>query len=608
MSDAYLDKVAAPASASEVPASEAVLQEEDPASVTAPAAHQQPLARSASLREYRGTAEHIAAQRPLPPLDPDAPEVRQRLSPLRAELTTILTDLRWQGLTVQEAASRAIPLLDIGPLQQWAPVLVTHLLEIDRAGNLLPVWLEMIERGDPSDIPPGSSAAETAPGKARRVAILLLGAYKTPEISQLLGRLALDPDVSLYATQALLRQNTRTAWQTLIAALKEAEGWARVDLVEACLKLKQPSFYELLLAVGLERIDGLERYVAVPLYRSIPLEAYLNPETALARKSSQQAALVCYYVFLESIQSATTNPEQPPVAFERELPRLESALFAAARRSPSWQRVVALHHLATLLGRYWGGITRGLIKEPRVVTPVMACLPMMNEIEQWMNGPGREVLLASLPEQDTSAWSPLLKTLVELHEVRASAYLLAQLGAVTTLQGYEQAQRLALACDSLARLGDGRAVEVLLRLAERFMLSAERRARPQRAEQLPPDDDQVPVSILSAAILRALMLTGDRRTLDLAVQAASDFDPVVRSAALELIKQLDPRGEERRCRMAVREALSDPTPSVAAQACLLVAQYQDLESIPALRYLVQARPALQAAATTALQQLGQPVV
>ena len=42
-----------------------------------------------------GTVEHLAARRSVTSLNAEAPEVKQRLSDLRAELTTLVTDLRW---------------------------------------------------------------------------------------------------------------------------------------------------------------------------------------------------------------------------------------------------------------------------------------------------------------------------------------------------------------------------------------------------------------------------------------------------------------------------------------------------------------------------------
>src|SRR5229473_6465487 len=95
-----------------------------------------------------GNVEHLAVRHPVPPLDVDAPEVKQRLSELRTEMTTLVTDLRWGGASVEEIAERVVPLLNVGSVQQWAQPLVATILEIDRAGNLIPVWLKVIEQED----------------------------------------------------------------------------------------------------------------------------------------------------------------------------------------------------------------------------------------------------------------------------------------------------------------------------------------------------------------------------------------------------------------------------------------------------------------------------
>src|SRR5579859_6120626 len=70
-----------------------------------------------------GTIEHLAARRLAPSLDAEAPEVKQRLNELRPELTALVTDLRWGGASTQETAESIIPLLNVGSLQQWAPLL-----------------------------------------------------------------------------------------------------------------------------------------------------------------------------------------------------------------------------------------------------------------------------------------------------------------------------------------------------------------------------------------------------------------------------------------------------------------------------------------------------
>ncbi|MBX5457824.1 MAG: hypothetical protein IRZ31_13060 [Thermogemmatispora sp.] len=554
--------------------------------------------------EYAATPEHLLARQPQPPLDVESLAVRERLSRLRTDVMTLLTDLRWGVLSVEEAARRLVPLLDFSPLPQWAPVVTAHLYEIDRAGSLIPVWQALIARGDP-----GNQEMETPLGKARRLAVLMLGSYKDSELTILLGRLALDPHLSLYASQALLRQNTLLARQTLMRAVKEAEGWARIDLIEACLKLKQPGFFDLLLALGLEGIPGLEAYVAPSLYRAIPLEAYLDPppEVTLPSRLIQHAALVCYYVCLESIRSASTQPEQPSLVFEHELLPLAQALFASARRYGGWPQVVALHQLALLLGRYWSGIVRSLIREPRIIQSVTSCLPLVPEIERWMNGPARDILLAALHDRDEQAWSPVVRTLLDLREPRLCAPLLASLERANRLESAEEAQRLGLACEALAALGERRALDVFRRLLIEVVVLSERTAQAQRADPLPPENERVPGSILAVAVLRSLALLEARECLDLVVQACHDFDPVVREAAFMALMRLDASGEQWSSRMAMREALSDPAPAVAAFACRLAAQYRDRESVPALRYLLQSRPSVREAAAAALAQLEQAV-
>src|SRR3984893_6629623 len=197
-----------------------------------------------------GTVEHLAARGSITSLNAEAPEVKQRLSDLRAELTTLVTDLRWGGYSVQATVEQLIPMLDVGSLQQWIPVLIPTILEIDRAGNLVPAWLKLVEEDDPGDLPADTNPADTTIGRARRVAILMLGYYKSPELSIVLGKLATDPSSSLYATQSLVKQGTVAALQALVSALKDAGGWAKVDVIDAFAALNQARFYEIMLASG----------------------------------------------------------------------------------------------------------------------------------------------------------------------------------------------------------------------------------------------------------------------------------------------------------------------------------------------------------------------
>jgi hypothetical protein len=583
---------------------------------------------SAGTRQKRaGTAEHLAARRPVPPLDTQATEVKQRLAALRIEATRLLTNMRHEGVSVQETADELILQLDLGPFQQWSPVLIPFLLEIDRAGNLIPVWLKIIDQGDPTDLPPDANLAETEIGKARRIAILMLGNYKSAEFSEksgpigfrpgrsastpaksdlykVLGRLALDPNTSLYATQSLLKQGNSPAMQTLISALKEAEGWAKVDIVEACLKFNQPSFYDFLLASGFDRASGLESYIAIPLYRSISLERYLRAEGSVSPRLSQQAALVFGQVVQDSMKQPQAGTEDLPVLFERDLPAMASALFEGARRNPSWQAVVALHRLGLLLGRYWVDISRGTLKDARIVQPVADSLPMMPEVERWMNGPGRDVLLETLVNSDEEDSLPIVRVIGDLREPRAISILLARLDAVTQLEDRKQASSLGQMCDTLGKLGDLRAVPSLFALAGRVLAIPTRAGRPKGRENLPAGDPDIPASIVYGAIVRALGQLADRSTADFLLRASSDFDPYVRAQALEALKRVDPAGEMMSSRLAAREALNDPADAVVRVACQLVVQYRDGEAIPLLQNLSATRIELAPPAYDALRQLG----
>ena len=554
-----------------------------------------------------GTIEHLAARRPAPPLDAQSPEVKQRLSELRPEITTLVTDLRWGGVSVQDTTERLIPLLNVGSLQQWVPVLVPFILEIDRAGNLVPAWLKVIEQDDDADLPPDGNPAETMTGRARRFAILMLGNYKSPELSQLLGKLASDPNTSLYATQSLVKQATTPALQALVSALKDAEGWAKVDIVEACLTLNQTRFHDILLASGLDRVAGLESYIAIPIFRSISLERYLRGGIAIAPRLVQQAAMIFAQVLQDSMKTISGPPgtDALPVVFERNLAPLATALFEGARSAPNWQNVLAVHRLATLLGRYWGEIARGTVQDPRILESVYACLPMMPEIERWMNGPGRDVLLESLTRSDEETSIPVVKVLGELRDPRAISILVSFIEATTGITSREQALRLGHICDALGRLGDNRAVQPMIQLVERSVNVVIRSARPKRRDNLPVGDPDIPGSIVYAAVIRALGQLNDRNTLDFIIRAANDFDPYVRTETLEILKRIDPTGSDLRSQAAARQALNDPRDSTARLACQLVAQYHDTNAISSLQSITQTRPELAPAAHDALKRLGQ---
>ena len=70
------------------------------------------------------------------------------------------------------------------------------------------------------------------------------------------------------------------------------KGWAKVDVVGACLDLKQEQFYDLLIASGLDDTAGLESYLAIPIYRSVPLENYLSGEGKASSRFLEQSALI----------------------------------------------------------------------------------------------------------------------------------------------------------------------------------------------------------------------------------------------------------------------------------------------------------------------------
>jgi HEAT repeats len=571
--------------------------------VVAPSIEAKLAPTAAQRRAHRpGTVEHLATRRTLPALNADAPEVKEQIIELRAELTALVTGLRWGGQSVQDTAERIISLLNVGPLQQWIPVLVPNVLEIDRAGNLVPVWLKIIAEDDPSDLPPDANPADTMLGRARRFAILMLGYYKSPELSELLGKLATDPNSSLYATQSLVRQGTVAALQAMATALKDAEGWAKVDLVEAYATMNQARFYDILLASGLDRAHGLESYIAVPLYRTIALERYLRAEKGVAPRLSQQAALVVSQVLQDSMNN--TNADSLPIIFERDLPMLATALFDGARSAPGWQNVVALHRLGLMLGYYWRDISRGVVQDPRIVQPVYACLPIMPSVERWMNGPARDVLLEALSGEEEEAILPSMKVLSELHDLRAVSALIARLEATTQIADREQALQLGHICDMLAQLGDRSAVGPMRQLISRVVNVGMRSARPKRSDNLDLGDPDIPTSIVYGAGIRAFGQLGDRSTIDLVERAASDFDPYVRTQALDALKSIDPSGEEMRSRMVVHDALSDPRDTVVRAACQLAIQYHDTDAVPLLRTLAEIRPELAAAANDALRRLG----
>jgi HEAT repeat protein len=229
----------------------------------------------------------------------------------------------------------------------------------------------------------------------------------------------------------------------------------------------------------------------------------------------------------------------------------------------------------------------------------------MPEIERWMNGPGRDVLLETLAGSEEEAFSPAVKVLGEMREPRAISVLISRIETTTSINSREQAIRLGHMCDTLGRLGDRRAVPPMLQLIGRILDASRRAAHPKRRDNLAAGDADIPGSIVYAAVIRAFGQMNDRSTFDFVVRAASDFDPFVRIEALEALKQIDSAGEDVRSQSAVREALNDPRDTNARTACQIVAQYRDTNAIATLQRLTQTRPEVAAAAYDALRQLGQ---
>jgi hypothetical protein len=573
-----------------------------PVVAPAPSATMVPIPAAAQQKTNRSaTVEHLAARRNLPELSANAPEVKQTMNGLRTELTMLVTDLRWGGQSVSDTADRIIPLLDVGSLQQWIPILVPNIWEIDRAGDLIPAWLNIIGQEDPTDLAIDANPAETIIGRARRIAMLMLGFYKSADISEVLGKLSTDSSSSLYATRSLVKQATIAAMRALAGALKEAKGWAKVDVIDAFATLNQARFYEIMLLSGLDHANGLESYIAVPLFRTLPLENYLRDGKSITPRLTQQAALVVNQILQDSMNYAGNN--SLPLIFERNLPTLTSALFEGARNTSHWQLVVALHRLGLLLGRYWGDISHNIIQDQRIVQPVYNSLPMMPDIERWINSTGRNILWEGLNNQEEEAFLPCLKVLSELRDPRASQALIDRLDATKQITDREQASHIGQMCDTLVQLQDTRAVDSILELVKRTINVDARASRVKSRDNLANGDAEIPGSIVYGAAIRTFAQFNDRSTLDFILRAANDFDPYVRAQALEALKSIDPSGEDARTRTVVREALNDPRDTVVRVACQLITQYHDLESANALRLLAELRPEFATSVQETLRQL-----
>jgi hypothetical protein len=518
----------------------------------------------------------------------------------------------------------------VGPVEQWKTVLIPFLYEIDRGGALIPAWLNVIAREDCSDLPQEANPAETLEGRARRFAILMLGNYKMMGISglgqtsklakstrngsinterdvaEILGDLAIDPHTSLYATQSLVKHATVSAIQALISALKYAKGWAKVDVVGACLELKQEQFYDLLVASGLDDALGLESYLATPIYRVVPLENYLSGEGKVSPRFLEQSALIFSQVLQDNVNPppATAEIGAIPVVFERHLPTLAQALFDGARRYTLWQNTVALHRLGLLLGRYWSETSQGRIKDGRIIDQIYQCVPLMNEIEPWMQGSGRDTLLNTLANPDEEVLIPTIKALGDLRDPRTASLLITRLDAITEFKNRSHALAIGAMCETLGQLGEPRALSCLQQLVNRVIGVSSRTHQPKLQDNLPPGDPEIPGSIVYAATVYACGLLGDRTALENVVLATRDLDPYVRSQAFDAIRRLDPRGEDKRSRIATREALHDPCEPIVRSASQLIVQYRDIEASPALQQLSETHPKLAYLAQDALRQLG----
>src|SRR2546428_105028 len=236
----------------------------------------------------------------------------------------------------------------VGFLQKWMLVLFPNIWKMGGVVDFKPPWLYIIGQEDPTDLPIDANPAETMIGRARRIAMLMLGFYKSADISEVLGKLSTDSSSSLYATRSLVKQATVAALKALASALKEAIGWAKVDVIDAFATLNQARFYEIMLINGFDQANGLESYIAVPLFRTLPIENYLRGGNTIPPRLSQQAALVVNQILQDSMSYAGNN--SLPLIFERNLPTLTSALFEGAKNSLQWQFVIALHRLGLLLG------------------------------------------------------------------------------------------------------------------------------------------------------------------------------------------------------------------------------------------------------------------
>src|SRR5439155_14869227 len=98
------------------------------------------------------------------------------------------------------------------------------------------------------------------------------------------------------------------------------------------LRVNLSDFNDLLIADGLDRIPGLENYVAIPLYQGIPLERYFTAKHESDPRQSQQAALVFSQVLQESTNAQLVDSEPLPAVFGGQFAAIARALFAQARK------------------------------------------------------------------------------------------------------------------------------------------------------------------------------------------------------------------------------------------------------------------------------------
>src|SRR6266581_7966775 len=65
---------------------------------------------TAQATDRTGTVEHLAARRTVTSIDANLPTIKQQLSELRVEVTRLVTGVRWNGLSVDDAAQQLVPL------------------------------------------------------------------------------------------------------------------------------------------------------------------------------------------------------------------------------------------------------------------------------------------------------------------------------------------------------------------------------------------------------------------------------------------------------------------------------------------------------------------